>query len=136
MFQKIKNEHFRNDFWCKRKECWLMLRKSWRTLYSTWYCWLKCWPKTDTKIERFDRFYAPLCRGNMSQQLVSTSKTSFLKVLEVTKVVNYSFNGATNLQIINRVKNSRAKLNRNDIFRTIEMENVAKSLFSNYFFAI
>ena len=51
----------------------------------------------EKKIERFDRFYAPLCRGNMSQQLVSTSKTSFLKVLEETKVDNYSFNGATNL---------------------------------------
>ena len=61
-------------------------------------------------------------------------KQVFSKVLEETKVDNYSFNGATNLQIINRVKNSRAKLNGNDIFQAIEMENVAKSSFSNQFF--
>ena len=54
-------------------------------------------------------------------------KQVFLKVLEETKIDNYSFNGATNLQIINRVKNSRAKLNGSDIFRTIESEKVGKS---------
>ena len=66
-----------------------------------------------------------ICLDNLSLR----PKQVFLKVLEETKVDNYSFNGATNLQIINRGKNSRAKLNGNDIFRTIEMENVAKSSF-------
>ena len=48
-----------------------------------------------------------ICLDNLSLH----PKQVFLKVLEEMKVENYSFNGATNLQIINRVKNSRAKLN-------------------------
>ena len=68
------------------------------------------------------------------ENLAMRPKQVFLKVLEEAKVDNYSFNGATNLQIINRVKNCRAKINGNDVFRTIEMDNVAKSTKTNQFF--
>ena len=71
-----------------------------------------------------------ICLENLSLR----PKQVWLKVLEETKTDNFSFNGATNFQIINRVKNCRAKLNGNDVFRTIEMENVAKSSFTNQFF--
>ena len=81
---------------------------------------------TDFMLHRAEE----ICLDNLSLR----PKQVFLKVLEDTKTDNYSFNGATNLQIINRVKNCRAKLNGNDVFRTIEMENVAKSSFTKQFF--
>ena len=63
-------------------------------------------------------------------------KIIHLQVLQEMEMKYSIFKGASNTKIILRIKNSRSKLNGNDIYRTIEMENLAKVKNSNLFFYI
>ena len=56
----------------------------------------------------------------------------YLQVLKETKYP--IFKGAPNTKIIFWIKISRSKLNGNDIYRTIEMDNTLKVLILTYFF--
>ena len=57
-----------------------------------------------------------------------------LKVLQEVQLKHKLFKGASDQKIMNKVRNTRTNLNGNDVFRTIEMDTVAKVKNSNLFF--
>ena len=69
---------------------------------------------------------------NLSMQ----PKKIHLQILQEMEMKYSIFKGVSNTKIISRIKNSRSKSNGNDIYRTIEMENLAKVKNSNLFFYI
>ena len=61
-------------------------------------------------------------------------KKIHLQVLQEIKEKHNVFRGATNHKIINRIKNARSKLNGNDMYRTVEMDHLARIKDSDQFF--
>ena len=81
---------------------------------------------TQVMLERAEE----IALKNLSMQ----PKKIHLQVLQEMEMKYTIFKGASNTKIISRIKNSRSKLNGNDIYRTIEMDNLAKVKNSNLFF--
>jgi len=71
-----------------------------------------------------------LALENISEQ----PKKIHLQILKETEMKHPIFKGASSAKIINRIKNSRTKMNGNDIFRTIEMNHLSKMKDSTNFF--
>ena len=61
-------------------------------------------------------------------------KKIHLQVLKEMECKHKMFRGASNTKVISRIKNARTKMNGNDVYRTIEMENLSKIKNSNLFF--
>ena len=68
------------------------------------------------------------------QNMSMPPKKIHLQVLQDMEMKYNVFRGASNTKIINRIKNTRKRMNGHDIFRTIESENLSKMKNSNLFF--
>ena len=68
------------------------------------------------------------------QNMSMPPKKIHLQVLKDMEMKHNVFRSASNTKIINRIKNARTRMNGNDIFRTIESENLSKMKNSNLFF--
>ena len=68
------------------------------------------------------------------QNMSMPPKKIHLQVLQDMEMKYNVFRGASNTKIINRIKNARPRMNGNDIFCTIESENLSKMKNSNLFF--
>ena len=68
------------------------------------------------------------------QNMSMPPKKIHLHVLQDMEIKFNVLCGASNTKIINRIKNARTRMNGNDIFRTIESENLSKMKNSNFFF--
>ena len=117
--------------WIEGKTWWKMFFETRNLLQSHGvHCRGRGW-KFST---RSNSSHAQKSRRNCVEKSLHATKKNHLQVLQEMEMKHPIFKGASNTKIISWIKNSRSKLNGNNIYRTIEMENLAKVKNSNLFF--